>query len=140
MLASQFFALSPPDNVATIAPGADVEFPQDGPTTAAGAVTRLSASSFVLTDIGVYRVSFQVPVTEAGQLVVTIDGVELASTVTGRFTGTTPIIGTVLVETTVVNSVLTLRNPAGSSLAFQVTPMSGGTSPSSATLLIERIG
>lgn len=80
------------------------------------------------------------PITEAGQLVVTLDGVELASTVTGRFTGTTPIIGTVLVQTTAPNSLLTLRNPAGGAVAFQVTPISGGTEPSSATLLIELIG
>ena len=29
---ADFFALMPPDNAATVAPGTDVSFPQDGPT------------------------------------------------------------------------------------------------------------
>lgn len=29
---ADFYALMPPDNAATVAPGADVSFPQDGPT------------------------------------------------------------------------------------------------------------
>ena len=134
-----FYALAPPDNAATVATGADVQFPADGPSTAA-AITRVGPSTFNLTDTGVYRVTFQVPVTEAGQLIVTLDGVNLGYTVTGRATGTTYIGHTVLVETTLPNSLLTIRNPAGNSTALTITPLAGGTHPVASTLLIEFIG
>lgn len=134
-----FFALMPPDNAATVAVGADVQFPQDGPTTAPTVITRLTASQFLLTEIGVYRVSFQVSVSEAGQLILTLDGADLAYTVTGRATGTTYITTTTLVQTTIINQVLTVRNPAGNSTALTVTPLAGGTRPVSATLLIDLV-
>lgn len=134
-----FFALMPPDNAATVAVGADVQFPQDGPTTAPTVITRLTASQFLLTEIGVYRVSFQVSVNEPGQLILTLDGADLAYTVTGRATGTTYITTTTLVQTTIVNQVLTVRNPAGNSTALTVTPLAGGTRPVSATLLIDLV-
>ena len=64
---ADFFALMPPDNAATVAPGTDVSFPQDGPTS--GAAIRTSASTFNLANIGTYHVLFQVSVTEARQLI-----------------------------------------------------------------------
>ena len=137
---AQFYALMPPDNASTVAVGADVSFPQNGPTTAGGGIARSSDSSFTLNVVGVYRVSFQVPVNEGGQLVVTLDGVELPYTVAGRFTGTTDITHTVLIETTTPNAVLTVRNPSSNPTALTITPFSGGTQPSAATLLIELIG
>lgn len=134
-----FFALMPPDNAATVAPGTDVEFPQDGPTTAS-VITRSSPSEFTLAAIGTYRVSFQVSVIEAGQLLLTLNGADLAYTVVGRATGTDQISATTLVSTTAVNSTLTVRNPAGNPTALTITPLAGGTRPVSATLLIERVG
>jgi hypothetical protein len=128
----------PPDNAATIAPGTDVAFPQDGPTTTTD-ITRLAPDLFDLAAVGVYQVEFQVPVDEAGQLVLTLNGVTLAYTVVGRATGTSQIALTALVQTTVANSILTVRNPAGNSTALTITPLAGGTMPSSATLLIELV-
>jgi hypothetical protein len=127
----------PPDNAATVAPGTDVQFPQDGPTS--GTIARTGPSAINLPAIGTYRVSFSVPVTEAGQLILTLDGADLAYTVVGRATGTTAITGESLVTTTGVNSVLTVRNPAGSSTALTITPLAGGTRPVSATLVVERL-
>jgi hypothetical protein len=72
-------------------------------------------------------------------LILTLNGVDLAYTVVGRATGTSQITGTVLVQTTVVNSVVTVRNPAGNSTALTITPLAGGTRPVSATLLIELV-
>jgi hypothetical protein len=128
----------PPNNAATVAVGADVEFPQDGPTTATE-ITRSGPSAFNLATIGTYRVAFQVSVDEPGQLILTLNGADLAYTVVGRATGTSQITATTLVTTTVVNSVLTVRNPAGNSTALTITPLAGGTRPVSATLLIERV-
>lgn len=128
----------PPDNAATVAPGADVSFPQDGPTSGAG-IARADDSSFTLADIGTYQVLFQVSVTEAGQLILTLNGEDLAYTVVGRAAGTTQIVGMAIVETTSVNSVLTVRNPEGTAAALTITPVAGGTRSVSAHLVITQL-
>lgn len=53
----------PPDNAATVAPGTDVSFPQDGPNSGTD-ISRTSASSFNLAPIGTYQLLFQVSVNE----------------------------------------------------------------------------
>jgi hypothetical protein len=132
----------PPNNAATVAPGTDVSFPQDGPTSVS-AIVRISASTFNLANIGIYQVMFQVSVTEAGQLVLTLDSgagsLELPYTVVGRATTTSQIVGMALVQTTVNNSILTVRNPASESTALTITPLAGGTEPVSAHLVIMQI-
>ena len=128
----------PGDNGATVAPGTDVLFPQDGPTSAT-AITRLTASTFNLAAIGTYQIMFQVSVDEAGQLMLTLNGADLAYTVVGRATGTSELAGMSLVTTNVINSMLTVRNPAGNSTALTITPLAGGTRPVSAHLVITQI-
>jgi len=128
----------PPDNAATVAPGTDVDFPQDGPNSGSG-IARIGADSFNLAPIGTYQVLFQVGVSEAGQLELTLNGAPLAYTVVGRATGTSQIIGLAIVETTTVNSVLTVRNPADNSTALTITPLAGGTQPVSAHLVITQL-
>ncbi|NAP00632.1 collagen-like protein [Halomonas sp. MG34] len=135
---ADFFALMPPDNSETVAPGTDVEFPQDGPNSGTG-ITRTGPSSFELADIGFYQVLFQVSVTEAGQLILTLNGADLDYTVVGRATGTTQIVEMAIVETTSVNSILTVRNPAGNFTALTITPLASGTRPVSAHLVITRL-
>lgn len=135
---ADFYAIMPPDNSATVAPGTVVEFPQDGPNSGTG-ITRTGPSSFNLTDIGFYQVLFQVSVDEAGQLILTLNGADLANTVVGRATGTSQIVEMAIVETTSVNSILTVRNPAGNSTALTITPLAGGTRPVSAHLVITRL-
>jgi len=132
-----FFALMPGDNAATVAVGSDVQFPQNGP--AGAGVTRLTASTFQLAAIGTYEVTWQVSVSEAGQLVLVLNAAELAPTVVGRATGTSQIVGSTLITTSVVNSVLSVRNPSGNSTALTITPLAGGTHPVSATLTIKQI-
>jgi len=135
---ADFYALMPPDNAATVAPGTDVSFPQDGPNSTAG-IVRINASSFRLTDAGVYEVFFQVSADEAGQQLLTLNGQDLPYTVAGRATGTSEIVGKAIVETTAVNSILTVRNPAGNASALTITPLAGGTRPVSAHLVITQL-
>ncbi|GFZ31642.1 hypothetical protein CSC2_21680 [Clostridium zeae] len=135
---ADFFALMPPDNAATVGVGTDVSFPQDGPNSG-GAIARISPTAFNLSNIGTYQVLFQVSVTEPGQLILTLNGADLAYTVVGRATGTSQIVGIALVTTTSVNSILTVRNPAGNSTALTITPFAGGTRPVSAHLVITQI-
>lgn len=135
---ADFYALMPPNNAATVAPGTDVSFPQDGPNGGAN-ISRLSADSFELGAIGTYLVLFQASITELGQLILTLNGADLAYTVAGRATGTSQIVGMAIVQTTSVNSVLTVRNPAGNATALTMTPLGGGTHPVSAHLTVIQI-
>ena len=135
---ADFYALMPPDNAATVAPGTDVSFPQNGPISSTD-ITRTGADSFNLSNIGTYQVFFNVPVDEAGQLILTLNGEDLDYTVAGRATGASQIIGMAIVETTAVDSVLTVRNPAGNAAALTITPLAGGTRPVSAHLVIIQI-
>ncbi|MTI96005.1 MAG: collagen-like protein [Firmicutes bacterium] len=135
---ADFYALMPPDNAATVAPGTDVDFPQDGPTSGT-TIFRTGPDTFNLSDIGTYQVLFQVSVSEAGQLILTLDGADLDYTVVGRATGTSQIVGIALVTTTAINSILTVRNPAGNATALTITPLAGGTRPVSAHLVITQI-
>ncbi len=134
---SDFFALMPPDNAATVAPGAPVLFPQDGPTN--GVITRVGPGTFLLPNVGTYMVQFQVSVTEAGQLIIALDNVDVPSSVVGRATGTSQIVGISLITTTAPNTLLEIRNPAGESTALTITPLAGGTRPVSAHLVITQI-
>ncbi|HVA99211.1 MAG TPA: hypothetical protein VNG53_09980 [Bacteroidia bacterium] len=134
---AEFYAMMPNDNTATVASGASVEFPQDGPVS--GTITRLTSNTFQLAAIGTYRVNWQVSISEAGQLDLVLNGTEIPYTVVGRATGTSQITGNCLITTTSVNSILSLNNPSGSSTALTVTPFAGGTNPVSATLVITRI-
>ena len=69
----------------------------------------------------------------------TLNGSDLAYTVVGRTTGTNQIIGMAIVTTTSVNSILTVRNPAGNAMTLIITPSAGGTRPVSAHLVITQI-
>ena len=122
-----------------------MDFPNDGPTDGTTAI-RLTADTFELPAIGVYEVSWQVSVTEPGQLVLTLNGNELdgdppgeLNTVAGRATGTSLITNTVLIQTTVIDSVLEIRNPTDNTVALTITPLAGGTEAASAWLVIKRL-
>jgi len=84
-------------------------------------------------------VVYKGPAGEAGQLILTLNGEDLPYTVSGRATGASQIIGMAIVTTTVINSILTVRNPAGNAAALTITPVAGGTRSVSAHLVIVRL-
>jgi hypothetical protein len=129
----------PGDNAATVAPGEAVEFPQDGPSVGSASIS-VGSGDFLLPAIGTYQVEFQVSVSEAGQLELVLDGVALPYTVVGRATGTSQLVGQALVTTSALNSVLEVDNPASAFSALTITPLAGGSSPVSATLIITQVG
>ena len=135
---ANFYALMPPDNPDPVVAGTDVSFPEDGPTSGTS-ITRSGDDSFVLADPGVYQVQFLVSTTEAGQLVLTLNGAELPYTVVGRDAGGSQIVGTALIETAAAGSVLTVRNPEGTADPLTLTPTAGGTEPVSAQLIITQL-
>ncbi|MBE5748817.1 MAG: hypothetical protein E7344_04225 [Clostridiales bacterium] len=129
----------PPDGATTVAPGADVTFPQNGPNSGTD-ISRVEPGTFNLAQAGTYYVMFEVSVDEAGQLLLTLNGEDLPYTTVGRATGTSQIVGMALVTTAVENSTLTVRNPAGNPTSLTLTPLAGGTQPVSAHLVIMQIG
>ncbi|MDP2875675.1 MAG: hypothetical protein Q8O00_05780, partial [Holophaga sp.] len=135
-----FYALMPNDNTATVAVATAVNFPQNG---AANGIVRSGNSEFILPSIGTYEVFWQVSISEAGQLVLGLDSgsgvVEQAFTMAGRAGLTSQITNQVLIQTTAINTLLSVRNAAGNSTALTITPIAGGTRPVSATLMIKQI-
>jgi hypothetical protein len=136
---AEFIAIMAPDNAATVATGAAVQFPQLGPTSVGSTITMLTTSTFNIAAIGTYMVNWQVSVNEPGQLLLKLNAVEVASTVVGRATGTSQLVGSTLITTAAVNTVLSVVNPTGNPGALTITPTAGGTKPVSATLMIMRI-
>ena len=134
---AEFFALMPGDNAATIASGAAINFPQNGLTD--GYITRSSSNQFILPDVGIYLVHWQVSISEAAQLVITLNGTPLPNTLVGRATGTSQIVGHTMINTTLPTSILSITSPAGNTPALTITPMAGGTHAVSANLVITRI-
>lgn len=135
---ADFFALMPSDNSSTVVAGSAVEFPQNGPNIGSD-IVRASSTTFTLVSIGIYQVLFQVSVLEAGQLIIKLDEIELLSTVSGRNTGDSQIVGMAYIQTTTANSILSIVNPTGESTALTITPSAGGILSVSAHLVITRI-
>jgi hypothetical protein len=117
-----------------IPPGGSVPCNLSGPV---NGILSGGGTKFTLPDTGVYEVTWQVSINEPGQLVLALNGVEQAATVVGRSTGTTQIVGNVLINAT-AGDVLNVRNPTGNS-AFTITPNAGGTHASTSSLVIKRI-
>jgi hypothetical protein len=114
-----------------------VPFAGNGPKTAG--ITYVANGQITIATAGVYRVEFIASVQEPGQLELTQNGVEVASTVYGRATGTSEIIGQAIL-TVAHNDVITLRNPAGNISALTFSSNSGGTHASvSASVVIEQL-
>jgi collagen triple helix repeat protein len=134
---AEFYGLQPSDYPATVAVGADVPFPRSGPA-AGSIITIVNPGVFQLSNIGTYEISFVVPVDEPGQLEVSINGILQSYTVVGRATGTSAIVGQSLVTTTLADSEIAIEN-ASSSSALTITPNAGGTSPVSASLIIQQL-
>ena len=130
----------PTDNPATIAAGTSIAFPREGPHSAPAVISRVGTNTFDLQNVGVYRIDFDVPISAAGQLELTLNGSALAYTVTGQQTVSSPIVGEALVQTTTRNGLLAVDNPAGEPQALTVTNLAGGVDPTSATLTIEQLG
>ena len=134
---ANFYATMPDDNPTAIAPGADVAFPENG-VIGSTSITRATDTSFTLVDAGTYLVQFLMSTTEAGQVVLTLDGTELPYTLVGRDSGGAQIIGNSII-TADANSTLTVRNPATGVESLLLTPAAGGTTAVTAQLVILRL-
>ena len=123
------------DYAATVAVGAAVPFPQNGPATAGAPVARASGTQFTLANTGIYEVSWQVAFNEASQLQVAIGGTGVFSTTTLSGAGTQINSNTVLISATAGN-VLTIINPPGNATALTVQPADGSLTHAQAPSLV----
>ena len=127
----------PADNAVAIAPGEDVAFPEQS-FIGSTSITRTTDSSFTFTEAGIYLVLFHAAVSEAAQLVLTVDGTELSYTVSGTDSPLSQITGLSVISAG-ENSVLTVSNPASATTSVTLTPSAGGASAVSAHLTIIRL-
>jgi hypothetical protein len=129
----------PGDNSSTIGVGTAIEFPQGTPGIGITRLGGVSSTEFVLANIGSYFVNFQASVDEPGQLMIRLDGVEIADSVVGRALGTSQMVGISIITTSSPGSVIEIINPSGNSTALTMTPIAGGTHSVSAHLTILRL-
>lgn len=128
-----FYALVPPDATPVLPGGGEVPFPHAGAEGACG-ITR-EGTAFRLAAVGDYLVLFRVPIAGRGRLVLALDGCELGSTVAF---GEGLVAGCAIVTARTAGSLLSLRNPVGSTpLALFVGE--GNCPPLSAHLIIARL-
>jgi hypothetical protein len=140
---AEFYAMMPDNNPDLVDPGEAVDFPNDGPSAPYTGITRLlsplAASSFNLTAVGVYQVLFQVDIAEAGQLQLSLNNTPVVNSVVGRATGFSQIVGISFIETTTINSTLSVINPAENAISLTIAPSDGGNNPIVAQLVITRL-
>ena len=135
---ADFYALMPTDNASAINAGADVAFPRAGSSSASD-ITSLTATTFQLGPIGTYRVDVHVTIVAGGQVVLTLNNVPVASTALGGIDlSGNNLSGSYIINTTTVNSVVTVRNPTGNA-SITLAAGYGGSLPISAHLTISRM-
>jgi hypothetical protein len=132
-IAADFYLITPSP---TIAPGTAINFPIDGPIFGSD-IIRIDDSQFNLVSIGIYQVFFQASITEPGQLSVALNDIPIS--IVGRATGTNQITSLSLLQTTTINTILTIINPVGETTALTLTPFAGGINQVSAHLVISRM-
>lgn len=96
------------DYTSTIAVGAAVPFPRDGPNTG---IPRLTDSTFQLPNIGQYALNWVVGVVEAGQLQVAENGVPDGNSTAVSPVGNSQVVGQYMLNTSAINTVVSIINP-----------------------------
>ena len=127
----------PNDNSGNILPGENINFPLDGPIIGTD-ISRFSPNDFSILTVGYYQVLFQVSVSESGQLVVVLNGIEIPYTIVGKSNLMSQIVGMCCIYV-IQPSILNIRNPLNSLSSLEITPNAGGINPVSAHLLITRL-
>lgn len=135
---AQFFALMPPNNFTPVLPGNAIEFPNNGVNSGDGIIL-LDPTTFMLTDPGTYMVNWIVSVDQTGQLAISLNGSILPHTVFGRATGSSQIIGNGIIIAPVAFSILQIVNPPNNNINLTLTPLAGGNTAVSASLIITRL-
>ena len=132
---ASFYALAQNDNPNAIAQNTAVEFPNT--TASTTGITRLTNSTFNLTDTGTYLIMFKVNANTAGQLGIAVNGAVQPSATFGNAADDGIIEGKTIITTTAANTVLSIINPIAT--AVTVTPSAGGTEATVSDLTIIKL-
>lgn len=132
---ASFYALAPNDNPTAIAQNTAVAFPNT--TASTTGITRLTNSTFNLTDTGTYLIMFKVNTNTAGQLGIAVNGAVQPSATFGNAADDGIIEGKTIITTTAANTVLSIVNPIAT--AVTVTPSAGGTEATVSDLTIIKL-
>ena len=132
---ASFYALAPNDNPTAIAQNTAVEFPNT--TASTTGITRLTNSTFNLTNTGTYLIMFKVNTNTAGQLGIAVNGAVQPSATFGNAADDGIIEGKTIITTTAANTVLSIVNPIAT--AVTVTPSAGGTEATVSDLTIIKL-
>lgn len=132
---ASFYALAPNDNPTAIAQNTAVAFPNT--TASTTGITRLTNSTFNLSDTGTYLIMFKVNTNTAGQLGIAVNGAVQPSATFGNAADDGIIEGKTIITTTAANTVLSIVNPIAT--AVTVTPSAGGTEATVSDLTIIKL-
>ena len=91
-----------------------------------------------MTDAGTYLILFEASVTQAGQLILAVNGTETASTAVGRSGGGGQIVG-MTIQALPAGATLQVRNPTGNVTPLTLTPTAGGNAPVNAHLIVVQL-
>lgn len=140
MAFSEFYSVMPPNGALIVNEGEAIEFVEDGPSNKI--IVRTELDTFLLPNIGTYEVTWVVSVSGAGQLALALDSGEgfipQETTVVGRDTYLTQLVGTCLITTESSGTLLKVINHASTN-GMRITPFAGGTKPVTARLIIKQI-
>lgn len=135
---ASFYALMPTDNSTGIVQDAAIAFPRADVSSGTDISANIDGTIFTLVSVGIYSIYFNTSITEAAQLVITLNGTQQPQTVVGRATGTSLLGGQFLIRTTTANSTISIINPIATTLTL--TSYAGGVAIAvSANLIISRI-
>lgn len=132
---ASFYALAPNDNPTAIAQNTAVEFPNT--TASTTGITRLTNSTFNLTNTGTYLIMFKVNTNTAGQLGIAVNGAVQPNATFGNAADDGIIEGKTIITTTAANTVLSIVNPIATTVT--VTPSAGGTQATVSDLTIIKL-
>ena len=130
---ANFYARATEESPTIITAGDSIHFPQNGPSMGTS-IRRMNNSCFALADIGFYQIYYQVNIKEPGQLVLTLNDKPLDYTIVGQAVENSTFICMALIETTIPNSFICIRNPVSNATSLTMNSTSG-----IAHLLITRI-
>lgn len=117
---ANFYNLIEKDSPIIISPGAAIEFTKDGVSNNTD-IKRITSSTFNLTLVGIYEISFQITTNSIGQLVVVLNETEIPYAVFGNNIGG-QIIGSCIITTTSPNSIISINNIANNSSDITIMP------------------
>ena len=132
------YSLMPDDNLSQIELGQPILFPRNLSVTGTD-ILRVNEYSFKLVTKGIYIITWHVSITEPAQLILSINNMDYAQSLTGRSSGTSQITGSIIYNNIDENTIISLINPIENDSPITITSKAGGNLSASAHLIIIKL-